>query len=86
MGTLVFSHYSEYLNFAYIVLKETPHWLEISNIGQILEIFWTHIGDFINNCPINVQYWTNLASCKNPLLKFKQDENVEILELPSKFQ
>ena len=25
---------------------------------QILEIYWTNIGDFINKCPINLQYWT----------------------------
>ena len=43
-------------------IKGTPHWLEISNIGQILEILLGPILDiFINKCPINVQYLSNIG-------------------------
>ena len=44
-----------------VQLKGTPHWLEISNIGQILEIYWTNIGDLFNKFPINLQYSTNIG-------------------------
>ena len=63
--------YESHASYVSKQLKGTPHWLEISNIGPILEIYWTNIGDFINKFPINLQYWSNIgqisSQCGVPL-------------------